>query len=377
MRQHCGAMICGLLWFWCVPPTSTPAWAQLYEVRDPRQPAVATGRNIALKTSVSVELITGRDGAALAAREWQELFAELGVPLRVRQARLDEASDVREQVLGTLRTVTVIGRLERDGRIVVKDKTFRPSDAARFREWIRQLQVYGAKGSPEGQVLWGLDQAQFARIYAALSPPLRVDPSGLELEAVLARFELPAEYPLRFSTTAKTWLEREFPRERPVRQPVAGLSHGSALAIVLNDFGLGFRPLRTPEGTVELVVDPLETAGDVWPVGWELKPLEERKKAPKMFELVPVELDDVKLLDVFAAIAVKTETPILLDRYRISAAGIDLDKARASYPSGQVAWSLLVKRLANAVKLTREMKMDEAGKAFLWIAPLEPRRRSE
>ena len=44
--------------------------------------------------------------------------------------------------------------------------------------------------------------------------------------------------------------------------------------MLLNEYGLGFRPVRTPSGKIEIAVFPLQKTTEVWPVGWQLKELE-------------------------------------------------------------------------------------------------------
>ncbi len=347
--------------------------AQLGDVR--RGPGSSAANQRPKRTTVSVELFTGSEGVGLHAQQWQQVFAKLGVSFRARRAIFKDKPEVRERMLGSTRQVTVVGRLDRSGQIVLPDRTFRRSDAAKLAEWIRELKTFGAKGSPEGKQLWGLDKVQFSSLYSALGAMLAADLEGLDLETALAKMQLPARYPLRITTTARGWLSTEFPRAPAHRHSLKGLSKGTALAIVLNDYGLGFRPLRTPEGTIELAVDPFTKTTDVWPIGWEMAAIERRKAAPKMFQLVPVELEDVKLIDVLAAVSVKTDVPILIDHYRIAAKQIDLDNQRVSQKPSQVSWSLLIKRLANSAKLTREIKRDESGRPFVWISPLVPRRR--
>jgi hypothetical protein len=143
---------------------------------------------------------------------------------------------------------------------------------------------------------------------------------------------------------------------------------------VLNDYGLGFRPLRTPEGTIELAVESLEQTTDVWPVGWELKD-SRQKTAPKLFEFVPVELNDVKLTDVLHGISVRSEVPVYIDHYRIEARGIDLDKIVVSYPLRRASWSQLLRGITAPNRLINDLGIDEQGQPFVWITTLEPGRR--
>jgi hypothetical protein len=326
-------------------------------------------------TTITVELVTGTEGIGLAAQQWQQVFAKLQIPLQVRRAIRDEKPEVKERTFGTLREVTVIGQLDRSGKIIVPGRSFTQADAPKLAEWIDELKTFGAKGSPENKPLWGLDKEQFGTIYSALSEPVKIEVAGKSFEAALLAMELPPKYPVRLSTATADWLRSEFEQLPPVRSAVKGLSQGTALAIVLNEYGLGFRPWRTPSGSVELAVEPLTKTTDVWPIGWPLEPLQQRKLAPKMFEFIPVELEDVKLLDVFDAVSVKTEVSIYVDHYRIEAKQIDLANLRVSHPSRQTTWGLLLKRVTNPAKLTHALWMDEAGRPFIWVTTLEARPR--
>ena len=334
--------------------------------------APRAAKNPAQKTTVSVELLAGGDGAALHAQEWAQLFERLGVAVRVRQPLLDDKPEIKQRMVGTLRYVTVIGKLDRSGQVQFADRTVRRSDSAELAEWLRELKIYGAQGTPEGKPLWGLDKDQFADVFAALAVKQEAEVEGQALGAALARLA-PEKYPVRLTAAAKTLLGGE---QATVRQEVAGIGKGTALAIVLNDYGLGYRPLRTPAGTIELAVDPLTVATDAWPIGWDLK--ETRlKTAPKLYEMVPVELNDVKFTDLMHAISLKSEVPVFVDQARIAGQGIDLDELRVTYPSRRTSWSLLLKSATNPHKLTRRLKIDERGKPLVWITVFEPGRADD
>src|SRR5262245_3495800 len=77
-----------------------------------------------VKTTLEIELLTGPDGGAIQAQEWRTVFEQLNVSVSIHKAVLDEKPEVKERVVGTLRYVTVVGRLERSGRIVFADRTF-------------------------------------------------------------------------------------------------------------------------------------------------------------------------------------------------------------------------------------------------------------
>jgi hypothetical protein len=154
---------------------------------------------------------------------------------------------------------------------------------------------------------------------------------------------------------------------------VRGFTSATALAILLNDCSLGFRPNRTPADGLELLVEPLEQRKDQWPVGWKLQK-QRLKAAPKLFAMSPIELDQVPLTDLLSTVAELTETPVMLDNYEIEKAKIDLSKIDVSFKRASTSWSVALKTMVIPKKLSREIWQDEAGRAFVWITTNRPGR---
>ena len=121
---------------------------------------------------------------------------------------------------------------------------------------------------------------------------------------------------------------------------MSGFSRGTALAILLNNAGLGFRPGRTPEGNLELLAISLSENKEVWPIGWPLTkgPI---NIVPKLVEIVPVELEDVPLNDVLMAASLATNIPIIVDNYRPQRAKINIDKLVVNQPLKRMSWSIV------------------------------------
>lgn len=345
-----------------------------------KPPAAKPGQSLLpiSKTLVNVELLMAKDGGALTAQEWAQSFQQIGYEVRIRQPILDDKPDVSEKMVGTTRVVTVIGRLERGGQLVFPTKAFTRSDAAKLKEWLTELKTYGAQGNPKGKPLWGLTEAQFAVVYGAVGNPVETEVEGQPLAAALTQLGLPEKYPVRLSVASNEWLASEFPKAPPVRNFVKGMSMGTALAVVLNEYGLGFRPLRKADGGMELTVDPLKVNREAWPAGWDLKAGQNRQQlVPKLFEMIPVELDKAKLTDVLTAVQEKTGVPVLIDHYRIEGKGLDLESLTVTVPPKKTTWSLLMKSATTPHKLTRRLQIDELGRPFLWVTVLDPGRRDE
>mgnify|MGYP006966876313 CR=1 FL=1 len=330
-------------------------------------------RTSKIKTTVSVELLADAKANGLTAQQWGQTFEKIGYRVRIRRAILSEKPEIKERTLGRLREVRVIGKLDRSGRLIFADRTFLPSQGTKLAEWLRSLEVYGAQGSPTGKPVWGLEKTQFEILFNALSGKVNADIQGQSLSAAVAAMKLPADYPLRYTTAAREQLSALGTNRRPVRELLKGHSKGTALALALREYGLGFRPQRMPNGGLELAIESRGKVTDVWPIGWELKQ-QRSKTAPQFFKLVPVELEKVKLVDALDGISVVTDVPIHLDHFAIAAKGIDVDKIVISYPSKKTSWSLLLRSITTPYKLTRNFRIDESGRPFVWVTPFVPTR---
>jgi hypothetical protein len=198
------------------------------------------------------------------------------------------------------------------------------------------------------------------------------DLTKLPIGEAIAKLPLPKEYPVRLSSAAQAQISLAGAKNR-VRQDVRGFSAATALAIMLNDCRLGFRPNRTAADGLELVVEPLGQRTDQWAIGWPLQK-QRIKAAPKLFTMTPIELDQVQLTDLLTTVAELTETPIMIDYYEIEQKNIDISKLTVSFKRAETSWSVALKNVANPKKLSREIWQDEAGHAFVWITTNRPGR---
>ncbi|WP_166820423.1 hypothetical protein [Thalassoroseus pseudoceratinae] len=373
----CGLILCG---------TAT-AWGQLYTVKPyrgrqpksvtpPSRPTSTTRVTNTIRgtrtpqTVVSVELLMEAPGTSYEAQRWASQLSKLGYSPQVRTRRSVDEPGVSERNVRGVRKVDVVAVLDRRGRVVLPSAAFTLDNLNEFRSYLDELKKYGQQGDPKGQPLWGLTKTQFGTIFGTLSLEVEQELKNLPLETALGRLNLPEDIPVQISKSARAWLRLQGQDKTTVAQSVAGFSHGTALAIMLREQNLGFRPRRTPSGELELVVEPLNSDAKLWPVGWEPKnaPIE---TAPILFKLLPVNLQDVGLMDLLATIEAKTNIPMRLDLDGIARQRIDLDEIRVDHPSRTTSWSLLIRRVTAKSGLVRELKIDEGGRPFIWITPMK------
>ena len=152
-----------------------------------------------IRTTVRVELLTDRRGAPLAAQRWARAFEQFKVSLRIRRGIGGERTAVREKITGRNRQVTVIGKLDRSGRILVPGKSFSPGNPTALGTWLKELGTFGAKGNPNGQPAFGLSEGQFNSLFETLAQPVRSNLAGKPLTEAIASLGLPASLRLDLS----------------------------------------------------------------------------------------------------------------------------------------------------------------------------------
>jgi hypothetical protein len=343
------------------------------EAQSSRRPTLADppATRANLKTFVEFTILTPRAGGQLEAQRWAKMLADLGVTVQMRVPVIGDELTVNETIRGTLRTVRVVGQLGAEGRLEFANRAFTPNDLRKLDEWIRELKTYGAQGAPEGQPLWGLSEAQFTQIYQSLSTAVETELEGQTLSEALTQLPLPAAHPLRMPSSADAWLAQHPPQ--PIANRVQGLACGTVLALVLAEAGLGFHPARTPEGSIELRVQPLRPGSPSWPVGWTLpEGTTGGDVAPGLYKFVEVGFDDAALQDVLDAAAAAIDVPILVDYYAVRQTGVDLEQKTVSYPLKRTSWSLMLNTVLRKANLIKEVRADELGRAFVYVAPFVP-----
>lgn len=344
--------------------------------QSPRQPIKTArlsddGLAKAPETEVSLELITSAAAATEHAQAWGQRLQKLDIPFQTRQAVTGDKAELKEQKLGRLRRVTIVAVLDRNGKILCSDRAFTLAEADKLAEWIRELKTYGVQGAPHGKPLFGLDERQFGGVLRELSAPVEIDTEGLSLASVLGKLPLPEKHPLHMTPEAQRAI-RDLDSDKKLRTNAQGLSVGTVLAAALSEFGLSFKPLRTPEGKIELSVSPRYAGQDAWPIGWPLDPEKPQGQlVPALFKTVPVALDDVPLTDVLTAASQASEVPLLIDHHAIEREEIDLRELKVTVPNRKTTWGLLLRQVTFPHKLGRRIVADDAGKPFVLITTLK------
>jgi hypothetical protein len=148
-----------------------------------------------------------------------------------------------------------------------------------------------------------------------------------------------------------------------------GLSAGTVLAAALRPMGLVAVPRFPAGGPIEVVVMDSQKAAEHWPIGWppEKAPLH---AAPELFDrLDNVEIRSFALKEALDAIEQRLGVPFLYDRNALAAEGIDLQAIKVTLVKPRLTYFSIVQQLLSSAKrdLRVELRLDEAGKPFLWF----------
>lgn len=350
--------------------SASPAWCQSRKKR-----TSATAKAKQPETQLELELITGNGGVNRTAQLWSKVFEDLKVAVRIRRGTFRDKPGVTEKNFGTaVRRITIIAEIDARGRLILPGRIFSMSDGDKLADWLRELRTYGAQGSPEGKQAWGLSKKQLETVLVPLRLPLTIDPQGKDLLSAMVLFAPNKEQgDLALYVTPEAKRVMGEPQSRELfPQSLIGMSKGTALAIVLRYYGLCFQPNRTPAGNLELAVRELKTTKSPWTIGWPFPDgILRNRVAPKLYKSVKIDLEQLPLLDVIEAASAAIEMPILLDHAEMKVWNIVPSEIRVSHPPKRTTWSLAIKRTVFTARLKRELLVDEGGKPFVWITPIQ------
>lgn len=323
--------------------------------------------------TLQIDLFMSETAQPLHSQAWGRVFQTLGHRVRIKTGGVNEQLQLTETKRGPLRTVLLVGQIDRRGTLIFPGKTFQTGDEKQLKDWLEELQAYGAQGNPSGQPRWGLSTEQFQGLFASLAQEVETDVKGQPLVDVVRSFGFGIDVPLRVDdSVAEKWKSAAAPMA--ALQDVRGLSRGSALAVLLNDHDLCARPLRTPSGSIDLVVLDKAVTPDPWPLGWEPRPDVQRSDyAPALFAFGPIGFLDRPITEILDDARLQTGCGMVIDLPGAAKKEVDLARRTFGLPQKNTAWILVLQSALTGTSLVPHIRIDEAGRGFVLVAPFESR----
>ncbi len=310
------------------------------------------------------ELVTEAGYLTTDSQRWVQFLAKLDqTSIRIRQSEPDDREQVTNRGTDDRPAYHVLGVLTSRNRLRLPGGEFSLSDRERLAAWIKKVETEGVVGPTKKTTAFGLTSEELVAFHEKLAPPTTCETKGRRCGDV-AR-DLVKGLPLEFAVSEAA--RRAFGVEETCGDDLRGLAGGTALSAVVRPLGLVFRPEKAGKD-VRLWICEVRETEESWPVGW---PSEDTpvKLAPKLFESLNVEIKDVSLATAIDAIQPRVGVPFLFDHNGMARQRIDLAAVKVKYPQGRAMYRKVLDNLLYQGKLSSDLRVDEAGRPFVWISP--------
>lgn len=314
---------------------------------------------------VSFELVMDGGFPVNGAQRWIEALKDLDQSgLRIRSGNPGDETKVTNRGTDTSPSYHVLGILMANNQLALPNGRFGLNDRAGIAKWIERLQTDGIDGFSTPKAAFGLTADELVEFDKQLATPIAFDTKDVRAGDVARKIvrSLPME------TFVTDDARRAFARNETVLDELNGLSAGTSLAATIRPLGLVLSPDKPRGGKVRMVISDVREVTESWPIGW---PPEGTPKqvAPKLYEYLTVEIQETALSEAITAIQSRVETPFLFDHNGIAREQIDVTSAKVSFPKMRVQYLRVLDQVLFQAHLKSEVRLDEAGKAFLWISP--------
>ncbi|QDU73383.1 hypothetical protein Pan97_03530 [Bremerella volcania] len=311
---------------------------------------------------VTLEVITEKGLSITALQEWTRLLNDKGADsVKLRTGRDGEKVGIEEVNLGRSQSYRVTAILGRDQTLHMPDgKRFTKRNLGELPQWFQRIKVGGEDELMRQPESDGMTRAERNEVLAKLSKPLDFSTKDQPLAETLGAVrELTG---LNFSASPAMIAQVKLLK---AKDELNGYCAGTAMAILLRAHGLIVVPKREIGGTVNLHVLPMAASDDGWPVSQPLKQ-SPADTCPVLFQFIEVEINRTPLEKALGAIGPRLNTPIFFDHYKIAQDNIDTN-VDVRFPKDKTFYKKILDHILYQAFLGIDLKVDEAGKPFLWI----------
>lgn len=328
---------------------------------------------------VELELVTERGVQITAPQEWLQLLTSAGVDhVQIRGMQSGDQPSVKNTGSAAHPSFVVVGVVTSREQLRLPGGTFTRGDREKLKDYFGRLAADGAESLTAARGRFGLTEKELSAVFADLTPAVDFTTKGLPPKGVLETLQTRLKLQFAIDTAANRILSDA----KPVAEELKGISIGTAVAIILRNAGLVFRPEKQRGQAVEYHVmaadaDALrastlgKTAGPApnlkdWPVGWEADKAP-GEVAPSLLESLNAEIDGYTLEEALAAITPRLKLPLYLDHAALAAYKIDPAKVQVKLPKAKYIYKRLIDRVLTQTRLASSLRVDESGSPFLWV----------
>lgn len=322
------------------------------------QPTTPKRRIVVLEISADARAPIGTQ------QKWAEMLQDVGATRVTSKTGRSGTPAIRESEVSQTSLITVTGFIV-GNRLNLPGGSFSIRDKAGIRDLIQRLRDDGAKVALAEKKAFGLTSEQLVGVHQAFSKNVELDTAGQNAGKIVSQLIRESGLPFVFDAAARTALAGD----ELVVDELKGISLGTALALVVRPLGLVVVPHREQGKPIEIRIVDAESSKENWPVGW---PIETSPIAaePKLFERIPIEIRGISMKVAMNAVQKKADVPFFYDQNSLARQGIELDEIKVTLVEKKASLMLVVSRLLRQSKprMSEELRVDENGKAFLWIS---------
>jgi len=315
---------------------------------------------------VEIELAVDPRLPPLTQHEWARELGRMGITrVRIRTAFPSDQPKVEVLPTSPQPTYRVIGIINNSNELVVPGARFSIRQLGGFVRWIDELRTSGPPESRPRTVAFGLDLVRFQLVKQDLAQPVAISTLGRNSREIVDQLLAKLHNPVVWDERAKSLLS-----SHEVNEELKNSASGTVLAYLLRYDGLALVPRGDVQGVKYWIVRGGPNVA-CWPVGW---PPEEGESTavPQLLEFLTVNIQNVNIRAVLQSIESRLGLVALFDYPALVRYGIDLEKTSINIPQTKTTYSQIIKRSLFQAKLKGEVRVDDAGKPFLWITTLRP-----
>ena len=262
----------------------------------------------------------------------------------------------------------VYGVITSRNQLAVQGASFALSDRAGLSKWITNLKTAGPPFKPgEKPKPFGIPVDLLEAAARDLSRAVDFTTQGIAPTQLLTELGNRLQYPI----TADENVAALLGRSEKIPGELKGLACGTVAAAVLRRDGLSLVPRASAAGRLEYSVMKAAAGQDVWPIGWAPeKPVFEI--VPELYTLRNVAIDNNPASQVLQIVAERVKLPMLFDEQMLVLKKLDPSKVAVKIPEAQMGYEGVLDRALFQADLKHEVRLDDAGKPFLWITARRP-----
>ena len=319
----------------------------------------------AKKNTHLVLAISSNSSASLGSQQrWMKALENVGADRVSSRTVAQGAATVEETERGGTRYISVQGFLE-GGKLELPGGSYRIGDVGKIRDLLQKLRDDGKETTLAAKLDFGLTSSQLVALAEKFAQPVAQPTKGKPFSAVVNAIAGQTGVSFVQDSAARAALAGQ----TEVTQEFKGMASGTALAAMVKPLGLVLEPGRKQGQQVQVHVKRPEVGKKSWPVGRELEAAPVLVE-PGMFQKLPIGIKDFPLDKVMVAFQQKAKIPSVYDDQVIAAEGIEVAKTLVSISHKNGVLMVMINKLLRETepkRLSGKLRVDDAGKAFLWI----------